>query len=657
MVPLAIPTIPLFMSYRYSTGAAALAAALIAPAAAVSPVVAGPWCGAVTPNSIAVTAHLGGSGLQTRLAVSTQANFSGASYSPPVSSAAATGNNVRLDLAGLAPDTTYYYALEVGGVLEATAAKTGSFRTLPPPGPASFRFCFASCGDWHENGQYVHQKILTENPRFFIHMGDLNYEDTDEDNEEPYRENIINSITESPELGEMVRKLPTSWIWDDHDFSGNTSDRTSNGRRANRAVYREMIPHYPLPAGGPNEAIYQTFSCGRVCFILSDLRSDRNRDSDTDNANKSMMGPVQKQWFKNQLLAARDAEVPLIVWMSGVPTIQIGSERDNWGSYSTERTELLQFIRDQDIRNVVVISGDMHALAYDDGRALEGYIPNGKKIPVFHAAALTRDGSEKGGPYSGGVSEGPERYGIMDVADDGSQVSVTYTGRIASSATVATTWKTYTHQAVPVKPRPPLDLVAMADLDDIQLHWADNSTVESGYRVERRIGAGAWGLLASLAATQLEFSDQTAQAGTTYDYRVLALNGAEPPSFPSNTASAATSAAYDNWKLLHFGTAQVDRDADGDHDGMTTVEEYLFDRDPQVADRYPWSVVRGAADVVVNFATSAGRSYRVERSVDLVSWPVTSPLITGNGTVKQWTDSATPPGESRFYRVIVSESP
>ncbi|WP_265594193.1 alkaline phosphatase D family protein [Haloferula sp. BvORR071] len=642
------------MRSRFPT-AVALFAAAISPSQAVSPVAAGPWCGAVTHQSIAATAHLTGPGLQARLAVSTVPDFSNPLFSAPVTSAAVTGNNVRVDLSGLTADTQYYYALEVGGVLETAADKTGTFRTFPLPGPTSFRFCFASCGDWHENGQYVHQKILTENPRFFIHMGDFNYEDTDEDNEQPYRENIINSITLSPEMGEMVRKLPTAYIWDDHDFSGNTSDKTSNGRRASRAVYRELVPHYPLPAGGPNEAIYQAFTCGRVRFLLSDLRSDRNRDSDTDNANKSMMGPVQKQWFKDQLVAARDAEVPLIVWMSGVPFIQVGSVRDNWGSYSVERKELLEFIRDQDIRNVVIISGDMHALAYDDGRATDSYVA-GVRIPVFHAAALTRDGSEKGGPYSGGVSEGPQRYGIMDIADDGTNVSATYTGRIATSASNATTWKTYRHNAGPVKPRPPLGLTASPSLNAIHLHWSDNSTVETGYRVERRIGAGTWALLGTTGAAVLDFNDTTAATGTTYEYRAITLNGSEQ-STPSATASAAASNGYHDWKVLHFGSADVADDANDDLDGMNTMEEYLFDKNPLQQDRYAWDVVTNGSGADVNFATSTGRSYRVEASDDLKTWPITSPQITGDGSVKQWQDTGFAPGGCRYYRVIVTESP
>jgi phosphodiesterase/alkaline phosphatase D-like protein len=418
-------------------------------------ILAGPWCGAVTPSSISATAHVSAAGIQTRLVVSTNANFGDPIYSPTVSSAVVSGNNVRMDLGGLTPDTAYYYAVELNGVLQTAVGKTGSFRTLPAPGPVSFRYGFASCGDWHEPGQYVYQTILTENPLFFIHMGDFQYEDTDEDDVEPYRENIINAITLSPPMGEMLRKLPTSYIWDDHDFSGNTSDRTSEGRTASRQAYRELVPHYPLPAGGPDEAIYQAFTCGRVRFILSDLRSERDRDSDTDNASKSMMGDIQKQWFKDQLVAARDAEAPLIVWMSGVPLLSDSSVRDNWGSYKTERKELLEFIRDQKIRNVIVISGDMHALAYDDGRATETYVA-GVRIPVFHAAAMTRDGSEKGGPYSGGVSEGPGRYGLMDIVDNGSALSATYHGRIASSSTTASTWKaTLTTRCQPFRVRLP----------------------------------------------------------------------------------------------------------------------------------------------------------------------------------------------------------
>ena len=650
----------LFPPYCFFTG---LIVASALPAAAQQ-ILAGPWCGAVTPSSIAATVNVSAAGVQARLAASTATDFSDPLYSPPVTSAAASGNNVRMDLGGLAADTVYYYAVELNGVLQTAVGKTGTFRTMPPPGPYSFRFGFASCGDWHEPGQYVYHTILTENPRFFIHMGDLQYEDTNEDDPAPYRENIKNAITLSPQMGEMFRNLPVSYIWDDHDFSGNTSDKTSEGRAASRQAYRELVPHYPLPAGGPDAAIYQTFNCGRVRFILSDLRSERNRDSDTDNASKSMMGAVQKQWFKDQLIAARDAEAPLIVWMSGVPFISNSSVRDNWGSYTKERTELLEFIRDQDIRNVIIISGDMHALAYDDGRATEDYV-DGVRIPVFHAAAMARDGSVKGGPYSGGTSEGPGRYGLMDIADNGSTFSATYQGRIVASATSVSTWKTFVYNSVPVVPRPALSLAAVANAGSILVSWTDNSTVETGYRVERSpAAAGTWAQVGTTAANIVQFSDAAVVAGSSYDYRVITLNGADA-SAPSNiaTATAADDAAYRAWKLAKLGNADAPDDGDGDHDDLTNLEEYLFDLNPVVADRFPWQVSAPApvtGQVTVSFPTSAGRSYRVQFSPDLGTWTPGSPVITGDGSQKQWTDDGTVTGSvpdvngKRFYRVAVS---
>lgn len=630
---------------------------LAACARGLPEIVSGPWCGAVTPGSITVTAHLNEPGIQARLAVSTSPDLANPLFSPPVVSAAASGNNIRLDLGGLAAGSTYFYAIELDGTLQTAPTRTGRFRTLPPHGPASFRFGFSGCGDWEEPGQFVHRTILTEDLEFFIHMGDLNYRDTDENDPLPYRNNYINSLVESPELADLVRYLPTAYIWDDHDFSGDTSDRTSDGRTAHRQVYREMVPHYPLPAGGPDAAIHQAFRCGRVRFILSDLRSERDPDSWDDDAGKSMMGAAQKQWFKDQLLAARDAEAPLIVWMSGLPFLSSSSVRDNWGSYRTERTELLEFIRDEDIRNVVIVSGDMHALAFDDGRATESYVP-GVRIPVFHAGSLTRNGSEKGGPYSGGVSEGSGRYGLLEISDNGSVVSATYRGRIASSATSATTWKSHTHVARPVRPRPATGVGASPVLDRIRVRWTDESEVETGIRIERReSGNPAWTPLATLPPGASEYQDGTVTAATTYEYRVFTLNGTED-SPASGIASATASPRYRDWKLLRLGDPDAPDEGNPDGDERANVDEYLFDTDPLQPDRYDWQLQVDPSGVTATFPTSTGREYRVEWSTDLAGWQPGSGTLAGNGTVQSWTDPAAPAaGSRRFYRIVASESP
>ena len=87
---------------------------------------------------------------------------------------------------------------------------------------------------------------------------------------------------------------------DDHDFGPNDSHRESPGREAALATYREVVPHYPLVVGAddPEAPVAQAFTVGRVRFIISDLRSARNRKQDPDGPEKTMMGEGQLAWFK-----------------------------------------------------------------------------------------------------------------------------------------------------------------------------------------------------------------------------------------------------------------------------------------------------------------------------------------------------------------------
>ena len=80
-----------------------------------------------------------------------------------------------------------------------------------------------------------------------------------------------------------------------------------------------------------------------------------------------------------------------------------------------------------------MVSGDAHMLAIDDGR--NNTFPSdgrGPGFPVFHASALDRSGSTKGGPYAHGSVAGGGHCGEMDIEDDGmGPVRVTWRGRNA----------------------------------------------------------------------------------------------------------------------------------------------------------------------------------------------------------------------------------
>src|SRR5712664_4051358 len=275
----------------------------------------GPWSGAITPVSAVVKAKLVREAALARLVVSTNSDLSRPTLSAADTAVPERNRVVSFYLTDLQPDMIYYYAVGTGG--RVITEKRGRFRTFPL-GRASFTFAFASCARTASSNP-VFTTILRNNPLFFLNDGDFHYLDITTNDRARFRD-AYDRVLSSPAQAELYRYIPFVYIWDDHDFAGNNSSRAAPSREAARLTYQEYVPHYPLAAGAGAVPVYQTFAVGRVKFILTDLRSERDDVKKKDNAQKSMMGASQKAWFKEQLLAARD-KYPLICWVSSVPWI------------------------------------------------------------------------------------------------------------------------------------------------------------------------------------------------------------------------------------------------------------------------------------------------------------------------------------------------
>lgn len=393
-----------------------LALGVVAFAQGLSPFIGGIWCGNVSATTATATIRLNASALRVRLQVSKNEALTQPVYSPFVTTAATLGNTAKLTVQGLEPDTDYYYGVEVAGVLRTETVSRGRFRTFPL-GRASFRIAFGSCGDFRAADQSAYEAIRNERPLLFINLGDLHYSDTNSTVADDYRYNYDNVLGHGVQ-GALYRSVPVAYMWDDHDYCGNNSDSTAVGRDTARQVYRERVPHYALGAAGGT--IAQAFTVGRVRFIMTDLRSGAVSSTLKESASKTRLGAAQKAWFKQELINARDGGFPLIVWVCPDPWIakaQLGE--DTWGGHATERTEIANFLRDNRITNLVLLSGDMHGLAYDDGTNSDYATGGGAPVTVLHAAALTAEPSAKGGPYTAGPLPGSQQYGILEVYDNG----------------------------------------------------------------------------------------------------------------------------------------------------------------------------------------------------------------------------------------------
>lgn len=380
------------------------------------------WSGAVTPTTAVVKARLVHDSAIARLAVSDQSDFSSPLYFGPDTADAAENNKVvSLSATGLEPNQRYSYALEVDGLLD--TSRVGHFHTFPADS-GSFTFAFASCAQTYSNHQ-VFETILSHDPLFFFHLGDMHYRNIAVNDRAAYRA-AFDTVLATPRQAQLFLEHSIAYVWDDHDFGPNNSDSTAPGREAARLTYREYVPHYPLVAGPGNASIHQAFTVGRVRFLVCDARSNRSPFGAIDTPAKTMLGVEQKAWLKQQLLAARDS-FPLVVWVNTLPWI--GSGDDAWWGYSYERRELGDFIAANQIDNLCMISGDAHMLAIDDGSHSDYSTAGYPGFPVMHAAALDQSGSVKGGPYSSGTFPGRGQFGLMTVIDTGDSIEVHWSGR------------------------------------------------------------------------------------------------------------------------------------------------------------------------------------------------------------------------------------
>jgi len=152
-------------------------------------------------------------------------------------------------------------------------------------------------------------------------------------------------------------------------------------------------------------------------------------DTRSERTSGSMLGDAQTAWLERELLAARD-RYALTVLVGSVPWIGAAEKGDDsWAGYPAERARLSRFVARHRVSRLVMLAGDAHMIAIDDGSHSD-YSGTGRAgFPVMHAAALDRPGHAKGGPYSEGAFPGAGQYGTMRVVDRGERLDVRLSGR------------------------------------------------------------------------------------------------------------------------------------------------------------------------------------------------------------------------------------
>ncbi len=480
------------------------------------------WSGATQPTSAVVVAKMTAASTTCRLVVSTSASLTSPIFS--TNAVASSSNNLmaKMTVSGLSPNTTYYYAIQSAGITDNSSDDIGKF-TTPASGAFSYKFTVASCAV--NSNHEVYNLMNAKTPLLHVSTGDIHYSNPNSSTDinvhrTPYETQIL-SLTPSKNF---FKDTPLAHIWDDHDYCGNNSTSTSVGRTNARLSYQEYVPHYTLAAGSGNVPIYQSFTIGRVHYILSDLRSER--------ISGSIMGATQKTWFKNQCLYARDNNL-MIAWISGVSFG--GNQTDNWGGFTAERTELSNFFRDNNIKNMFILSGDAHMLAIDNGtnHDFSTGSNNPNDYPVFQAAAVNNSGSTKGGTYSEGgtfpnTNSSTGQYGLVEVTDNGgTSITIKFTGyRTAGNTTSESILTTYTFTRTLTPSAIALPEFSVRSLEEgakSLVSWNTTETAEN-WTIERSANGSSFETVANVLSKNGLFEDVNPINGWN-TYRILAADG------------------------------------------------------------------------------------------------------------------------------------
>lgn len=212
-------------------------------------------------------------------------------------------------------------------------------------------------------------------PRALLLLGDNVYID---DPETPEMQRFHYYRRQSqPEWGKLAKAVPIYSIWDDHDFTtndgwGGPDIEKPSWKRDVWEIYKENWDNPYYGGGKENPGCWFDFRIGDVHFIMIDGRYYRESPKDQS---PSMLGAVQMKWLK-KTLADKPATFKVICTnVPMAPKVKPGS-KDTWDGYSDERSAIYQFIADQKLPGVVILSADRHRSdAYKVDTEIEGMYP------------------------------------------------------------------------------------------------------------------------------------------------------------------------------------------------------------------------------------------------------------------------------------------
>jgi alkaline phosphatase D len=303
-----------------------------------------------------------------------------------VATRADLAHSVHIDAGGLEPDSWYHYRFQVGDWI----SPIGRTRTAPCPGARveSLRIAATTCQRYEHGFFTALSRIPADQPDLIFQLGDYIYEYGYSEGIRTQPDPAISDLAgyrrryalykQDLNLQAAHATCPWEVIWDDHEVKNNYhgEDASEEILALMEAAYQAYYENMPLrlePPQGPGMQIFRRFDWGDLARIhMLDTRQYRSQSSCEDPAEdgcpalddptRTMLGDEQEEWLEQGLLES-NARWNLIgqqVVMSNFAPVESLLNFDQWDGYPQARQRFLDFVSQNQIPNVLLMTGDIH---------------------------------------------------------------------------------------------------------------------------------------------------------------------------------------------------------------------------------------------------------------------------------------------------------
>lgn len=322
---------------------------------------------------------------------------------------------VKVDVQNLDAGTTYYYAFQVDGINSIAG------RTKTAANDADqLRFAVVSCSNYQHGFFNSYGRIAERNDLdAVIHLGDYIYEygqDSTANRPVLLPEHEILELIDyrtrysfyrmDEDLRNLHQQHPIICVWDDHEVAndsyflgaenhnpmteGNYIERKNKAKQA----YFEWMP---IRDNNTN-SVYRAIEYGDLAeIIMIDTRHESRSqqvssldDSELGDSTRTLLGIAQKEWLLNTLDNSDSKWKIIGNQVIFTPLLEdelsafseagaLAIIADIWEGYPLERNSIIEHVNQNDIDNIIIMTGDIHnSFAMDipnEPDSLAGYDP------------------------------------------------------------------------------------------------------------------------------------------------------------------------------------------------------------------------------------------------------------------------------------------